>query len=102
MKNLQARLPFVLVDSVLDRDDRGEGHPGEASFYVNAAGQRAGFIIRCPGCNVPQALAFRGIPGATGATWEWDGNAEQPTLTPSVHHVGCWHGWLTAGQWVPC
>lgn len=37
---------------------------------------------------------FGGAP-----TWRWDGNFEQPTLTPSINCVsGCgWHGHLTAG-----
>lgn len=34
------------------------------------------------------------------ATWEWDGNAEAPTLSPSIHHVGHWHGWLKNGFFV--
>lgn len=33
-----------------------------------------------------------------GASWGWDGNEEKPTLTPSVHHVGHWHGWVRAGR----
>lgn len=34
------------------------------------------------------------------ATWEWDGNAEMPTLSPSIHHIGHWHGWLKQGFFV--
>lgn len=35
--------------------------------------------------------------------WHWDGNMEQPSLTPSI---GCdrrcgWHGHVTAGKWSP-
>ena len=29
--------------------------------------------------------------------WRWDGNEEKPTITPSINHVGCWHGWLKEG-----
>ena len=25
-------------------------------------------------------------------------NEEAPTLRPSLHAVGIWHGWVTAGQ----
>ena len=36
------------------------------------------------------------------ATWEWNGSLESPTLSPSVHHVGHWHGWLRNGVWESC
>ena len=32
--------------------------------------------------------------------WHWDGNFDQPTLSPSIHHVGRWHGYMTAGRLV--
>lgn len=34
--------------------------------------------------------------------WTWDGNEERPTLTPSIHAIGRWHGYLTAGRLVSC
>ena len=36
------------------------------------------------------------------AEWTWDGNEDAPTLTPSVHHVGAWHGWIRAGRMESC
>lgn len=39
---------------------------------------------------------------AEGPSWEWDGNLSQPTLSPSVHRVGHWHGWLRNGVWESC
>jgi hypothetical protein len=41
-----------------------------------------------PGGNVP------------GKGWGWDGNEDNPTLTPSIHCVGHWHGWVRAGMLV--
>lgn len=35
-----------------------------------------------------------------GREWTWDGNEYAPTLTPSVDHVGHWHGYVTAGALV--
>lgn len=35
-------------------------------------------------------------------TWQWDGNPDKPTLTPSINCKGCWHGWLTAGEFKTC
>lgn len=39
-------------------------------------------------------------PRRLGASWEWDGNFEKPTLGPSINCVGgCkWHGWLSVGE----
>jgi hypothetical protein len=30
-------------------------------------------------------------------SWEWDGNEDAPTLTPSIHTHGVWHGYAKAG-----
>jgi len=34
--------------------------------------------------------------------WAWDGNEDRPTLSPSVHCIGAWHGFFTAGRMVSC
>lgn len=51
-----------------------------------------GYLMNClpvaKGDNVP------------GVHWGWDGDEEQPTLTPSVHCTGHWHGWIRRGWMV--
>lgn len=37
-------------------------------------------------------------PNHCGAKWSWDGNEDAPTLYPSLHAVGTWHGWCRAGE----
>ena len=32
-----------------------------------------------------------------GASWEWDGNREKPTITPSINCANCWHGFIRNG-----
>jgi hypothetical protein len=32
------------------------------------------------------------------AQWGWDGNEDAPTLTPSLHALGIWHGRISNGQ----
>lgn len=32
--------------------------------------------------------------------WTWDGNEDKPTLSPSIHTLGCWHGFVRAGEMV--
>ncbi len=56
-----------------------------------------GFVCPC-GCGKEGWLPFQPAPSPS---WDWDGNKEAPTLTPSVlQRTGCkWHGWLTAGVW---
>ncbi len=34
--------------------------------------------------------------------WTWDGNQERPTLSPSIHCVDHWHGYLRAGRFESC
>ena len=32
--------------------------------------------------------------------WQWNGDKEKPTLSPSVHTIGYWHGWIRDGRLV--
>lgn len=34
------------------------------------------------------------------AQWSWDKNQDKPTLKPSLHAVGIWHGWVKSGYLV--
>jgi hypothetical protein len=38
----------------------------------------------------------------TGRGWVWDGNQDKPTLFPSVHCIGNWHGWIRGGRMESC
>jgi hypothetical protein len=31
------------------------------------------------------------------ASWSWNKDKVKPTLKPSLHWVGAWHGWVTDG-----
>ena len=55
-----------------------------------------------PGTKHPDSIAIqRGTLGGPRA-WGWDGNVERPTLQPSIHMPGEWHGYLRAGQLESC
>jgi hypothetical protein len=56
---------------------------------------------KCPcGCgSIGTLRADLNQKPADTPSWIFDGNYAQPTLTPSVHHVGHWHGWLRNGWW---
>jgi hypothetical protein len=36
------------------------------------------------------------------AQWDWNGNREAPTFTPSVNCGRCWHGYIRGGRTVDC
>lgn len=98
----EVKLPAPVKATLVDDVDEQTGTPGAFGFYINHGAPEgsppAGLIYVCPcGCGLLGGLAFR--PGAPPA-WHWDGNREAPTLSPSVHHVGHWHGWLRAGMWL--
>ena len=93
---MTVKTPATLVD---DTDTTG-APPGAFEFFVDKDGKIAGMLYLCPcGCGARGALNFRPHPSPS---WEWDGNEQTPTLSPSVHHVGHWHGYLRAGVWETC
>lgn len=39
------------------------------------------------------------LPRPERRTWEWDGNREKPTFSPSIDCGGCgWHGYIREGK----
>lgn len=38
-----------------------------------------------------------GYKNHSGAQWSWDGDEDKPTLSPSLHWVGVWHGYVENG-----
>ena len=80
------------------RSDRVAG-----SFAVSAADEDGefDFYYVCPcGCGAVGLLivAANRKPDFS-PSWNWNGLVDKPTLTPSVNHVGHWHGWLRDGIW---
>lgn len=78
-------------------------HPPEGAFEaVTEPSGQGRFWFVCPGCKWISAIALRPVVDGSPQSWEFDGNTEAPTLRPSINHVGCWHGFLTAGQFTAC
>ena len=78
-------------------------HPAPEAFEVvsEPSGQRRFWFV-CPGCRFITAVALRPVVDGSPQSWDFDGNIQAPTLSPSINHVGCWHGWLTAGVFRSC
>lgn len=75
---------------------------GAFDIITEPSGQRRFWFV-CPGpCKALSAIALRPVFDGSPQSWEFDGNLEAPTLTPSIHHLGCWHGYLTAGEFTSC
>ncbi len=98
----------VEAQCVEKKDFRRDGLgrvPG--SFYLGERHENGSqtFWYCCPcGCGTTGAILV-GInfkPVSERPSWNWNGSIDKPTLMPSVHHVGHWHGWLTDGIWRSC
>lgn len=74
------------------------------------AGMEQAFSFQCPmydrRCGdliiADKTELKRDAQNANGGTaqWDWDGNRELPTFTPSVNCGKCWHGYIRNGRCV--
>lgn len=82
-----------------------EHKPGEFYFETRDDGKHWLMVIlpfrNADGkfINIPTEVSI-GHPNNNGAVWQWDGNEEHPTITPSIHTHGVWHGWVRNGELV--
>lgn len=81
---------------------RHEAVPG--SFHLTPRMVQGLFEFRyiCPSGSGIEGKLLVGLghkPGGQRPSWSWNGSDTEPTLQPSVNHVGHWHGWLTDGYW---
>jgi hypothetical protein len=73
--------------------------PGQ--WQIRVMGHGPHLLYGCPNgrgsCGVPIQPS---PPNQAGCSWNWDGNTDAPTLTPSINCIaGCgWHGFMTKGE----
>ena len=95
----------TLFTNWTDEDDAAMQAAPQGAFDVatNSKGQRY-FWFKCPGaCASITTIALRPVVvDGNPPSWDWNGSTDAPTLTPSINHVGCWHGWLTDGNFTAC
>jgi hypothetical protein len=109
----EVRLPAPVKATLVDDIDQHADTPGAFEFVnyykgtpegrgmarENPAEHPAGMVYVCPcGCGVQGYLAIRSTK-PEHPSWVWNGKCHSPTLTPSIHHIGHWHGFLTKGVW---
>jgi hypothetical protein len=82
---------------------RSKHIPGAFKYFSDGSSLGpTGMNFICPcGCGALSPLHFDNDE-PTDPSWTWDGNRQKPTLHPSVHWVGHWHGWLRNGVWESC
>jgi hypothetical protein len=51
---------------------------------IEENGGIVGYLFSCPGCGNSHAPYIRPYKAPNGASWEFDGNLEQPTFQPSI------------------
>lgn len=106
----EVKTPPVTARHIPDKDDfREPNHHGgktPGSFRVDGPDEdgECGFWYCCPcGCGrFARLIVGNGFKPACGPSWNWNGSFDKPTLKPSVHHRGHWHGYLTDGVWKSC
>lgn len=82
------------------RIDRLTAAPGEEQIFSFQCPLRN---RRCSSLVIAGRTDLKRDPqGANGgiAQWDWDGNRDKPTFTPSINCGGCWHGYIRAGRCV--
>lgn len=78
--------------------DTDDFEPGDWTWYTATGRERAGII-----CMLPTG----DLAAISGDRWKITGDESTGlTATPSIHHAAGkpneWHGYITAGQFVPC
>lgn len=94
---MRCRVPgSILRNSLTDPDD----NPPEGVEH---------WYYACPcGCGAAGGLYVAVGIKPPSPSWLWNGSTDAPVLSPSVHHIGHWHGWLGGsggeqpGKWISC
>ncbi len=82
----------------IEREPADAGREVFARFLCpKNAGRRCGGLLIAGKTNIPRDGQNQ---NGGKAQWDWDGNREAPTFTPSVNCSGCWHGYIRAGRCV--
>lgn len=86
------------IEDLLDNGNVGD-------FYLDEA--RGEFWIECPNVGLIRIPTQESLEN--GARWQWDGNVDAPTLTPSINVNASlgddkpkWHGWMRNGELISC
>jgi hypothetical protein len=82
---------------MLGGKDAQPGNEQQFSFSCPLYNRRCGPVIIAG-----RTKLKRDPQGQNGgvAQWDWNGNREIPTFSPSINCKGCWHGYIRKGRCV--
>lgn len=55
---------------------------------IGFGGDSSGIAFWCPGCEEMHAICTDAAGGGIKPVWQWDGNVDAPTVTPSINVAG--------------
>ena len=88
-------MKITFVETLFPDGIAGKKIAGSANWDANKSHIR--FICPC-GCGGYIDLPVKSM---CPEGWDWDGNVDEPTLSPSILNRPCgWHGYLRKGEWV--
>lgn len=96
------RYGHASISMSLKSDEDQFNEVGQFAWSIGANGQRV-LVLAIPHNNPSRWILTEWTidhRNDCGAQWSWDGNETAPTLSPSLHAVGIWHGWVRGGQLV--
>ena len=53
---------------------------------IEENGQTVGYSFDCPGCRAKHDVHIRPHKNSIGASWDFNGNPEKPTFSPSIRN----------------
>lgn len=105
MDQLTPRYGHIPISMKRVADMAAVDNPGDFYWRTVNDQKHLGVAIPRPHANFSGDWVLNLLPvepgkANRGISWQWDGNEDQPTLTPSVHCIGHWHGWVRCGMLV--
>jgi hypothetical protein len=92
-----------LRKDIADLEENGQ--LGDWCFYNNDADMFLNYPIKSIYAGEPDNIDIvhlyihrAGTVFERSPSWEWDGNRDAPTLSPSINVINRWHGYLRAGK----
>ncbi len=99
--NTQSVDGIKFPDGDLDHVCEGAA-PGSWCYLRGSDGQIRSIAMMLPGFTFPQAINIQPHSTPGRPSWSLSGDPDRPTLSPSLHLVGHWHGWMREGRFVSC
>jgi hypothetical protein len=96
-----APIKMQLVEPWAKNGANGYARPGDFFWQIEDGKRSLVVALPCKGGDYGLWVNWTiGHKNHCNASWSWDCNEAAPTLNPSLHWVGAWHGWVRNGELV--